>query len=109
LEYTTSLHSASNRYPNHPGSRNGSPETSEEAAAAIAPLARGHRAKILRHLQEIHPTACSSDQIADALELSPHAVRSRVSELYAGQKIERTNDRSTNENGRTVVLWKAVA
>lgn len=109
MEYTNRAHTATTRYPNHPGSRTGSPETSEAAANAIAPTARNHRANILAHLKSVYPGARSSDRIAAALGLSPYAVRSRVSELYADQKIERTNHRSTNANGRTVVLWRAAA
>ena len=109
MNYIGRLPSASLRYPNHPGSRTGSPETSEEAAIAIAPRARNHREKVLRHLQEIHPLARSSEQIAEAIGLSYWAVRPRVSELYAGERIERTSERDTNENGRSVVLWRAVA
>jgi hypothetical protein len=107
LQYPTSLRSASIRYPNHPGSRTGSPETSEEAAIAIAPLARNHRDKVLAFLKAVYPEARSSDQIADAIGLSHYAVRPRTSELFADQKIERTNDRTKNGNGRNVVLWRA--
>jgi predicted ArsR family transcriptional regulator len=103
------LRSASNRYPSHPGFRTGSPETSEEAAIAIAPLARNHRDKVLAFLKTIYPEARSSDQIADAIGLSHYAVRPRTSELFADQKIERTNDRTKNGNGRSVVLWRAAA
>jgi predicted ArsR family transcriptional regulator len=109
MQYTNGLHRASIRYPNHPGSRTGSPETSEEAANAIAPLARNHRNQILAFLKAVYPEARSSDQIADAIGLSHYAVRPRTSELFADQKIERTNDRTKNENGRSVVLWRAVA
>ena len=105
----TGLRSASIRYPNHPGSRTGSPETSEEAANAIAPIARNHRDKILAHLKTVYPDARSSDQIAEAIGLTHYAVRSRVSELCAGDKVERTSHRTKNSNGRTVVLWRAAA
>lgn len=107
MNYIGRLPSASLRYPNHPGSRTGSPETSEDAANAIAPLARTHRDMILRYLQEIHPLCRSSEQIAEALGISRWAVRPRCSELYAGERIERSNDRGTNDGGRTVVLWRA--
>lgn len=40
--------------------------------------------------------------------MSHWAVRPRVSELVAADKIERTSDRATNDNGRSVVLWRAV-
>ena len=107
MNYIGRLRSASLRYPSHPGSRTGSPETSEDAANAIAPLARSHREKILRYLQDIHPLPRSSEQIAEAVGISRWAVRSRVSEHYAGERIERSNNRGTNDNGRSVVLWRA--
>lgn len=109
MEYTNGLRRASNSYPNYPGTRTGSPETSEEAAIAIAPKARSDRFKILRFLKAVHPTAHSSEQIADAIGVSLYAVRPRISELFADDKVERTNDRTKNENGRSVVLWRAAA
>ena len=108
MTYTNALHHASISYPNHPGSRTGSPETSEDAANAIAPIARNHRDKILAYLKSVYPTACSSEQIGQAVDLSHYAVRPRVSELVADDKVERTDDRETNERGRSVVLWRAV-
>lgn len=109
MEYSSRALSASIRYPNHPGSRTGSPETSEEAAIAVASTARNHRDKVLAFLKKVHPEVRSSEQIADAIGLTHHSVRSRVSELYADQKVERTNHRTKNENGRSVVLWRAAA
>lgn len=107
MQYNSRLQSASLRYPNHPGSKTGSPETSEAAANAIAPLAKTHRDRILEYLQGIHPICRSSEQIAEAVGISRYAVRPRVSELYAGERIERSNNRSVNDGGRSVVLWKA--
>jgi predicted ArsR family transcriptional regulator len=109
MEYMPRAQSASLRYPTHPGSRNGSPETSEDAANVIAPMARNHREQILAVLKEAYPEARSSEQIAEAIGISYYAVRPRVSELVAGDKVERTNDRTKNSNGRTVVLWRAAA
>jgi hypothetical protein len=109
MPYNGSALRASIRYPNHPGSRTGSPETSEEAANAIAPQARNHREKVLKHLAAVFPEARSSEGIAEAIGISHYTVRSRLSELYADQKVERTNHRTKNENGRSVVLWRAAA
>jgi predicted ArsR family transcriptional regulator len=109
VQYSSRALSASIRYPNHPGSKTGSPETSEEAANAIAPTARNHREKVLKHLTAAFPESRSSEQIAEAIGISHYTVRSRLSELYADQKVERTDLRTRNENGRSVVLWRAAA
>jgi predicted ArsR family transcriptional regulator len=109
VDYSSRALSASIRYPNHPGSKTGSPETSEEAANAIAPIARNHREKVLKHLAAVFPETRSSERIAEAIGISPYTVRSRLSELYADQKVERTNYRTKNDNGRSVVLWRAAA
>jgi predicted ArsR family transcriptional regulator len=108
MSYNNRLPSASNRYPDFPGSRLGAPETSEDAANYIAPLARTHRAMILRYLQEIHPLCRSSEEIGAALGISRWAVRPRCSELYGSERIERSNDRTVNDGGRSVVMWRAV-
>jgi predicted ArsR family transcriptional regulator len=107
MEYSTTAPSASDRYPNSPGYRANAPETSREAAEAIAPMARNHRAQVLAVLKEAYPESRSSDQIAHAIGLSPYSVRPRVSELQAAGKVERTDDRAKNDGGRSVVLWRA--
>lgn len=107
MTYNTTAPSASERYPNRPGYRANAPETSREAAEAIAPMARNHRDQILAVIKEAYPESRSSDQIASAIGLSPYSVRPRVSELQAAGKIERTDDRAKNEGGRSVVLWRA--
>ena len=66
-------------------------------------MARNHREQILAVIKAAYRNR-SSDQIADAIGLSPYSVRPRVSELQAAGKIERTDDRAKNEGGRSVVL-----
>jgi hypothetical protein len=44
----------------------------------------------------VHP------EIADSVRF-----RSRVSELMAAGQVERTDDRTTNDGGRNVMLWRA--
>jgi predicted ArsR family transcriptional regulator len=107
MEYQTTARSASDQYPDSPGYRHNAPETSREAAEAIAPMARNHRAQVLAVLKEAYPESRSSDQIAYAIGLSPYIVRPRVSELQAAGKVERTDDRAKNNGGRSVVLWRA--
>ena len=107
MHYSTRAPSASISYPNHPGYRTGSPETSEDAANAIGGSAEPTATKSYG-TAGIQPVARSSEQIAEAVGMSHWAVRPRVSELIVADKIERTSDRATNDNGRSVVLWRAV-
>jgi predicted ArsR family transcriptional regulator len=109
MHYNSAPSGATTNYPDGPGYRRNAPETSREAAEAIAPMARNHRDQILAVIKEAYPDSRSSDQIARAIGLSPYSVRPRVSELQAGGKVERTDDRTKNEGGRTVMLWRAVA
>ena len=93
-------------YPYHPGSR-GTAETSREAADKIASVAKTQRTKVLAALLAVHPEGRSSDQIATATGISTYSVRSRVSELMAAGQVERTGDRTKNDGGRNVMLWRA--
>lgn len=108
MEYSNASPGATPSYPDHPGYRRNAPETSREAADAIAPMARNHRDQILAVIKDAFPESRSSEQIAIAIGLSPYSVRPRVSELVAGGKVERTDDRVKNDGGRSVVLWRAV-
>lgn len=108
IEYSSAPQGATTTYPDHPGYRANAPETSREAADAIAPMARNHRDQILAIIKSAYPESRSSEQIATAIGLSTYSVRPRVSELVAGGKVERTEDRVKNEGGRSVVLWRAV-
>ena len=109
MHYNSAPEGATTNYPDSPGYRRNSPETSREAAEAIAPMARNHRDQILAVIKTAYPESRSSDQIAAEIGLSPYSVRPRVSELLAGGKVERTDDRTKNSGGRTVMLWRAVA
>jgi hypothetical protein len=84
MEYSNAPQGATSSYPDHPGYRRNAPETSREAAEAIAPMARNHRDQILAVIKAAYPESRSSDQIATAIGLSPYSVRPRVSELLAG-------------------------
>jgi predicted ArsR family transcriptional regulator len=107
MEYSNAPRGATDSYPDHPGYRRNAPETSKEAADAIAPMARNHRDQILAVIKAAYPDSRSSDQIASEVGLSPYSVRPRVSELVAGGQVERTEDRIKNQGGRTVMLWRA--
>ena len=52
MDYNTALEGATTNYPDSPGYRSNAPETSREAAEAIAPMARNHRAQVLAVLKD---------------------------------------------------------
>lgn len=103
IDYNTALEGATTNYPDSPGYRSNAPETSREAAEAIATMTLNHRAQVLAVLKDAYPESRSSDQIAYAIGLSPYSVRPR----QAAGKVERTDDRAKNDGGRSVVLWRA--
>jgi hypothetical protein len=98
-------------YPAHPGYRGlteASRETSREAADNIAPVAKTHAAKVLSELKTVYPAGRSSEQIAAATGIRVHSVRSRISELLAAGNVEQTDQRAKNDDGISVVIWRAV-
>jgi len=72
-------------------------------------MARNHREQILAVFKAAYPESRSSDQIANAIGLSVYSIRPRVSELVAAKKVEETTDRTMNDRGRTVTLWRAAS
>lgn len=106
MHYNSAPLGAIANYPDSPGYRRNAPETSREAAAVIAPIAGNHRDKVLAALAEAHPESLCSEQIGEKVGLTPYAVRPRISELFADGQIERTEDRTKNEGGRSVMLWR---
>ena len=107
MEYSSAPQGATTTYPDSPGYRRNAPETSKAAAEAIAGRARNYRDQILSVFKAAYPEGRSSDQIAAATGLTCWSVRPRVSELVAGGKVERTDDRAKNDQGRTVMVWRA--
>lgn len=106
MTYSTTAPSASDRYPNHPGSRDNAPETSREAAKIVVDIAKTHRDKVLEALKgEVF--GLSSEGIAGKLGLSRYAVRPRISELVASGEVIETPFRVKNAEGRNVVVWRA--
>ena len=96
---------ASRRYPHEPGFK--SHGTSQEAARAIAPLARSIRGRVLRHFQEQHPAGLTVDELARDLKISPFTARPRVSELHARGLVEQTAVRRANDSGHSATVWRA--
>jgi len=106
MNYTTTQARASERYPNHPGSRDNAPETSREAARTIVDIAKTHRGKILDVLKG-ETFGLSSEGIAGKVGLTKYSVRPRISELVASGEVIETPFREKNGEGRSVVIWRA--
>lgn len=105
MQYQTSAHSASERYPDHPGTKAGSPETAFKAADRVAGVAGSHRDLILAELQA-EPNGLCSDEIGKRVGLTQYAVRPRISELYRDGKVARTEQRTVNAEGNSVMVWR---
>jgi hypothetical protein len=93
-------------YPRDPGWK--APDTSRNAAEAIASHAKTVRGRVLAFLQERAPTSFSADEIATALGEGILTVRPRVSELHHSALIEPTAERRVNRSGMLAKCWRAV-
>jgi predicted transcriptional regulator len=90
-------------YPHEPGWRD--PETSREAAEAIAGMAGTLRRLVYDHIRK-YPLQ-TADDIANKLHMSTRAIQPRVSELRALGLI-MNDGRGRNPSGHAAHLWRAV-
>lgn len=88
-------------YPDKPGWRE--PETSKDAAAAIAPIAGTLRAAVLAQLRARPGTV---HEVAALLGYSVPAVQPRFSELRAKGLIVPTGIRRPNASGVRAHVWR---
>lgn len=93
------------RYPEYPGYKIGG--TSQEAADAIAPVAKTLRSTVLNFLRERYPADFTADEIADGLGASILSIRPRVSELKRLRAIEQTEQRGRNASGMSAHRFRA--
>lgn len=94
-------------YPAFPGSARGS-DTSREAAEKIAPVASNLRGRVARLFKENFPGSFTADEAAKALNLSPFAIRPRVTELVAAGLLEKTGERRSNpHSSMRANCWRA--
>ena len=91
-------------YPNEPGWRWGSPDTSRRAARAFAPKAKPIRVRALEVFERGPATA---EQVADQIGEHFMIVRARCSELRALGLIDDTGRRGDGALGGRVVVWRA--
>lgn len=93
------------RYPERPGFKDRT--TSKEAACAVAPTAAQLRARVLDAIERAGSYGLTADEAASRLGVSVLAVRPRVSELYAEDRIERTGERRRNDSGMHAWVMRA--
>lgn len=90
-------------YPDYPGSKTATPETSRQAADAIAPSAQRLRDKCLSRLR-VEPL--TADELAGILDETILAIRPRVSELVKMGEIVDSEIRRRNASGKMAAVWK---
>ena len=93
------------KYPTHPGSRRNAPDTSRQAADAVAPFASSIRARVLAVISDSGPSGSIGDDVAEHLDLLVYQVRARISELRAAGLIADSERRRIGVSGRSGVVW----
>lgn len=92
-------------YPNFPGVRAGSPETSFEAAKAVANAAKSREGMALVLIGANGPKGCTADEVADTFEWERYSSRPRLSGLKAQGKIVDSGLRRKSVSGRSQAVW----
>lgn len=92
-------------YPRSPGFQK--PETSIEAAEAIAPELKRLQAMVLGAIEEAGSFGRTADEVATRLELTPFTARPRCTELRELGLIEDSGFRRENTSGRRATVWVA--
>ena len=102
-------------YPQTPGWKTDSTETSRQAARAVAPEAKQLQQRVA---EAYRGAAMTHDECAEllrpadmgdvAFETFKRSVRSRSSELKAQGRIKATAKRQCNASGHSAVVWRAV-
>ena len=91
-------------YPDQPGWRPGSIETSRRAAEAFAPKAKPIR---VRTLEVIERGPATAEQVAEEIGAHFMIVRARCSELRAQGLITDSGLRGSGALGGRVVVWRS--
>lgn len=89
-------------YPNVPGFKVAGP--SEEAAAAVAPIAGTLREQVLQIIASSQH-GLTADEVAAKLNKSVLSVRPRVSELRRQGEIRQALTRGKNDSGMSATVW----
>lgn len=95
------------KYPETPGFKE--PTTSRDAAEKIKPRVYTLRDQVLEIITGAGGRGMTADEVADAMKRTVLAIRPRLSELVAGEKIQKhpDGDRRTNESGLLAAVWVA--
>lgn len=93
-------------YPEAPGFKTTSPETSFDAAMDMLSNAATLRKQAERILSTF--VDCTADEAAKFLGVSPLAMRPRFSELVKQGKAEDSGIRRKNDSGKSAVAWRQV-
>ena len=92
-------------YPNTPGYRAGSPETSRIAAETVADAAKSRSAVALRFILERRFHGATADEVADALGWERYSSRPRLAELHRTGSIVDSGERRKGASGRGMAVW----
>jgi hypothetical protein len=92
-------------YPNAPGFRSGSPDTSEQAAQSVAQAAISREAMALALIRANAANGCTADEVADTFEWERYSSRPRLSGLKAQGKIVDSGKRRKAVSGRAQAVW----
>lgn len=101
-------------YPDRPGVRKGSPDTSHEAANDLAPKVGRLQRMALHAIREAGPVALdgargglTADELAERLNLDRWSIQPRTSELKALGLVADSKARRRNITGKRAVVWVA--
>lgn len=93
-------------YPEVPGVRAGSPDTSYAAAESIADVAKNREILALRLITALGGYGATADEVADKLGWEErYSARPRLSTLRADGKIEDSGKRRRGVSGRFQAVW----
>ncbi|WP_143146820.1 hypothetical protein [Novosphingobium sp. NDB2Meth1] len=92
-------------YPNMPGFRPGSPETSQQAAESVAQAAISREAMALALIRANAANGCTADEVANTYEWERYSSRPRLSGLKAQGKIVDSGKRRKAVSGRSQAVW----
>ena len=93
-----------NRYPHVPGHR-GNSDTGIAAAQSMIPFVGTIRKRVLEVVALAGPVGAIGDEVGDALDLLPHQVRARLSELRRDGKVADSGKRRKGASGRSGIAW----
>lgn len=92
------------RYPHVPGHR-GNSDTGIAAAQSMIPFVGTIRNRVLAVVAVAGLTGAIGDEVGDALDLLPHQVRARLSELRRDGKVADSGKRRKGASGRSGIAW----